>query len=63
MLKRIWSKQFIIIKLAVERGSAVAYSNIGFMYDKGEGVTQSYEKAFQYFKLLLIKVLKRLNLI
>ena len=28
-----------------------AYSKIGYIYEIGEGVTKSYEKAFKYYKV------------
>ena len=63
ILCKLYSKYLSIVqqehklaKLAAEGGDTGAYSNIGFIYSHGFGVTQSSEKAF-ILKLLLIKVI------
>ena len=33
------------------KGDAIAQYNIGTMYDKGEGVTQSYTEALKWYRL------------
>jgi TPR repeat protein len=34
-----------------EKGKAIAQSNLGFMYENGYGVEQSYEKAVEYYTM------------
>ena len=33
-----------------ERGSATAQFNLGYMYDKGKGVTRNYKQAFNWYR-------------
>ena len=38
-------------KPLAEKGDASAQSNLGFMYDNGQGVPQDYKTAFKWYKL------------
>ena len=38
----------ILYEQAAQQGYAIAINHLGAMYEKGQGVEQSYEKAFEY---------------
>ena len=38
------------MELSAEKGNDSAQLSLGFIYDVGRGVTQSYEKAFAYYR-------------
>jgi len=40
-----------LYKLAAQQGYGAAQSNLGMMYDKGQGVAQDYKEAVRLYKL------------
>ncbi len=40
-----------LYKLAADQGDAAAQTNLGLMYDHGQGVTQNYQEAVRLYKL------------
>ncbi|KAL3771985.1 hypothetical protein ACHAWO_009176 [Cyclotella atomus] len=63
-LKKDEFKAFKLFHRAAELGSAQAYFNLGFTYDKGVGVSKDGTKARQYHELAAIKrcAISRLSL-
>ena len=45
-----YNETFKGLKLAAEQGDAVSQNNLGWMYDKGNGVMQNYQTAFKWYK-------------
>ncbi|WP_162983240.1 tetratricopeptide repeat protein, partial [Helicobacter mehlei] len=45
-----YSKALQYYQKAAEMGSANAYTDLGLMYAKGEGVAKDYSKALQYYQ-------------
>ena len=44
------SEEFDKTSTLAERGNARAQANLGFMYDRGEGVTQDYKQAVKWYR-------------
>jgi uncharacterized protein len=38
-------------RLAAEQGAALAQSNLGFMYEKGQGLSRDYVRAHMWYSL------------
>lgn len=50
-LKKDYSLAIAKFRLAAAQSNSLAQLELGFMYDKGEGVEQDYAEAFKWFKL------------
>ena len=44
------TEEFDKTSTLAERGNARAQANLGFMYDRGEGVTQDYKQAVKWYR-------------
>lgn len=53
--------EFEILKKWADEGSAIAMNELSYMYVKGEGVTQSLDKALEYINKAISKEPKNLN--
>ena len=48
--------------MAVDQGHATAHLTLGIMYENGQGIQQSYNKACELFKLAAIREWSQPNL-
>ncbi len=46
-----YAQAFKILRPLAEQGNAIAQSNIGVMYENGQGVIQSYKEAIKWYRL------------
>jgi len=46
----VYAGDFNDFKKSCDAGDAVGCSNVGLMYDRGQGVKQDYTKAMQFYK-------------
>ena len=50
-MEQNYTEAFRYYKLACDNGVHIGCTNLGFLYENGQGVEQNYTEAFRYYKL------------